>query len=154
MEDFMKGALKGAGLNQTEIDAMGMMSEENLSRMVRMADSPFMESLLKFSGGNPDPETVAAVAGRLLIALMIPENQLNIIEKMFLELERADKKHADDPMSRWDMDASFNTLKCEVFELERELSRKRPDIQKIEKEAIQVMAMAHKFLRDVVYEVK
>ncbi len=74
-----------------------------------------------------------------------------IIELMLAEVGRADIKYHDDRMSPDEIKASLLTLKCEVFELEREVERvkKRPDLMK--KEAIQVMAMAYKFLRDVVY---
>lgn len=82
------------------------------------------------------------------------DNQKNlsvILSAMFAEVQRADKKYVDDKMSPKEIKASFMTLKCEVIELEREVERikKRPDLMK--KEAIQVMAMAYKFLRDVCY---
>ena len=79
------------------------------------------------------------------------QKENNIIKLMLLEVDRADKKYEDDKMSPEEMDASILTLECELFELKREIARKkkRPDLMR--KEAVQVMAMAFKFLRDVCY---
>lgn len=76
---------------------------------------------------------------------------MNIIDKMVAELNRADKKYAHDTMSPKEIEASFLTLKCEVMELEREISRKNRNVLYLQKEAIQVLAMAMKFCRDVAF---
>lgn len=60
------------------------------------------------------------------------------------ELARADKKHG----SMAEMVEGLYTLQCEVMELAREVHRKNHDPEAMKKEAIQVAAMAIKFLRD------
>lgn len=60
------------------------------------------------------------------------------------ELDRADAKHG--PMA--EMVEGVYTLQCEVMELAREVNRKNHDPQAMHKEAVQVAAMAIKFLRD------
>lgn len=79
------------------------------------------------------------------------EKILRIITLMLDEVKKADAKYPNDKMSLKEIKSSFLTLKCEVGELEREVSRitKRPEL--IKKEAIQCMAMAFKFLRDVCF---
>jgi hypothetical protein len=77
-----------------------------------------------------------------------------IMAMMFNELRKADQKYHDDKMSKKEIKASFQSIKCEMQELKREISRKtnRPDLMK--KEAVQVLAMAFKFMRDVCMEEK
>lgn len=60
------------------------------------------------------------------------------------ELDRADEKHG--PML--EEVEGLHTLKCEIAELEREIMRKAYHPKHKRKEAIQVAAMAYKFLRD------
>lgn len=66
------------------------------------------------------------------------------IFEVFAELSRADCKHP--PMA--ESIEGFHTLLCEVTELQREVFRRNHDAQAMRKEAIQVAAMALKFLRD------
>jgi len=73
-----------------------------------------------------------------------------IINLMMRELELADKKYADDRMSPEEMKASLDTVKCELAELEREVNRTVIRDKALQKESIQVLAMAYKFVRDVV----
>lgn len=70
----------------------------------------------------------------------------DIYHEINLELDRADRKHP--PMA--EMVEGLYTLKCEVMELEREVIRRNFDPSAMKKEAIQVAAMAIKFLRDCV----
>lgn len=79
------------------------------------------------------------------------EKAVKILKAMFDELEHADTKYHDDKMSREEIKASYQTIRCELQELKREISRKkkRPDLMR--KEAIQVLAMAFKFNRDVIF---
>ncbi len=74
-----------------------------------------------------------------------------ILSKMFAELAKADTKYIDDKMSLEEMKCSFLTLKCEVTELEREIERKTIRLTHLQKEAIQSLAMAYKFCRDVAF---
>jgi hypothetical protein len=67
-----------------------------------------------------------------------------LINDIFDELEAADKKYP--PMA--EKVEGLHTLKCEVAELEREIMRVNHDPAAMRKEAIQVAAMALKFLRD------
>lgn len=69
-------------------------------------------------------------------------------EEVVPELQRADAKYPDDPMSFEELEASLETIECELHELRREVKRikKRPDLMR--KEAVQVAAMAIKFIRD------
>lgn len=64
------------------------------------------------------------------------------------ELFRADTKYAHDPMTTAEI--GLATIKCELAELEREVLRPHRHEEWLRKEAIQVAAMAVKFLRDVV----
>lgn len=66
------------------------------------------------------------------------------IKLVMHELERADDKHP--PMA--EMIEGLHTLKCEVAELEREIMRKNFAVTEMTREAVQVAAMAIKFLRD------
>lgn len=60
------------------------------------------------------------------------------------ELDRADAKHGPmlEPVE------GLYTLRCEVMELAREVHRAHRDPEALRKEAVQVAAMAIKFLRD------
>lgn len=60
------------------------------------------------------------------------------------ELARADNKHG----CMLEEVEGLHTLKCEVQELEREIMRKNRDKKAMRNEALQVMAMSFKFLRD------
>jgi len=62
------------------------------------------------------------------------------------EMERADAKYGPMP-DEWD---GLHTIKCELAELERAISCDH-DRDAKRKEAVQVAAMAFKFLRDCVY---
>lgn len=73
-----------------------------------------------------------------------------IFDEILEELKRADGKYEDDPMSMEELKKSFLTIKSELVELEREVERKNLCLPKMKKEAIQVAAMAIKFIRDVV----
>jgi hypothetical protein len=75
-----------------------------------------------------------------------------IIKLMFDELEKADKKYPHDKMSRKELKCSLATVKCEFEELKRETKRKKRDMNLMQKEAIQLLAMAFKFNRDVIFE--
>lgn len=75
--------------------------------------------------------------------------QFNIMIDVLLELRKADAKYPDDPMSIEELQKSFLTIKSELVELEREVNRVLKDKAKMRKEAVQVAAMAIKFLRDV-----
>ena len=70
--------------------------------------------------------------------------RITIFSAIQNELNKADSKHP--PMA--EMIEGLHTLKCEVAELEREIMRKNFDDPDMVKEAIQVAAMAVKFLRD------
>lgn len=67
-----------------------------------------------------------------------------IVDAVFDELEEADCKYP--PMA--EMMEGLHTLKCEIAELEREVMRANFNKHAMIKEAIQVSAMAIKFLRD------
>ena len=67
-----------------------------------------------------------------------------IIEVIKEELSHADKKYP--PMA--EPIEGLHTIKCEIAELEREVMRAEKDPGHMTKEAIQVAAMALKFLRD------
>lgn len=73
-----------------------------------------------------------------------------IIYLMNAELELADRKYADDRMSPEEIKSSLDTVKCELAELEREVNRTVIRDKALLKESIQVLAMAYKFVRDVV----
>jgi hypothetical protein len=66
------------------------------------------------------------------------------------ELDRADAKYGHDPMVVDDRRTALNTIMCEVAELEREVDRKTLNPVWLRKEAVQVAAMAVKFLRDAI----
>jgi len=68
----------------------------------------------------------------------------SICKEILDELARADAKHP--PMS--EPREGFLTLKCEVTELEREVFRVNVSPKDMRREAVQVGAMAIKFLRD------
>lgn len=72
-----------------------------------------------------------------------------IMKLIETELAHADAKYHHDPMSPAEIKCSFLTIKAELTELEREVERigRRPHL--LQKEAVQVAAMAIKFLRDV-----
>ena len=67
-----------------------------------------------------------------------------MIQTILNELQSADRKHP--PMV--EMVEGLHTLKCEIAELEREIMRQNFNHVTMTKEAIQVAAMALKFLRD------
>lgn len=67
-----------------------------------------------------------------------------LADEAIRELARADAKHG--PMAE-KVEGIF-TLQCEVMELAREVHRKNHDPQAMRREAVQVAAMAIKFLRD------
>jgi hypothetical protein len=75
-----------------------------------------------------------------------------ILDKIFVEivaeLSRADAKYQHDPMTTAEL--GLATIKCELAELEREVLRTQRHEEWLRKEAIQVAAMAVKFLRDIV----
>lgn len=66
------------------------------------------------------------------------------IDAIFDELKRADAKYPRmaEPVE------GLCTMKCEVAELEREVMRANKNPEAMREEAIQVAAMALKFLRD------
>ncbi len=67
------------------------------------------------------------------------------------ELNKADKKYTHDPMTH--MKVGLKTIECEFVELEREVDRFQYATGHwdwMKKEAIQVAAMAFKFLRDII----
>ena len=86
-----------------------------------------------------------------LIPITVNPKTAKILKLMFDELEHADSKYEHDKMSPYELKASYQTLRCELQELKREISRKkkRPDLMK--KEAIQVLTMSFKFMRDVIF---
>jgi hypothetical protein len=67
-----------------------------------------------------------------------------ILAAIILELNRADLKHP--PMDG--CEEGIETLRCEVQELNREVKRLNRDDEAMLKEAVQVGAMAVKFMRD------
>jgi hypothetical protein len=75
-------------------------------------------------------------------------NVEHIFGEITAELRRADKKYVDDPMTTAEL--GLATIKCELAELEREVLRPQRHDEWLRKEAIQVAAMAVKFLRDIV----
>lgn len=82
--------------------------------------------------------------------ILMDSKTADIIDDILAELQRADIKHANDPMTH--MRVGFKTLECEVKELEREVERStysvpRPDLMR--NEAVQTGAMAIKFIRDI-----
>ena len=78
---------------------------------------------------------------------MNDRNEVIAFASMMLEeLSLADKKHP--PMDG--MFEGLHTLKCEVAELEREVMRKNTNKQEMLNEAVQVGAMAIKFIRDCI----
>lgn len=80
------------------------------------------------------------------------QNFDQLLAEVITELNHADRKHANDPMVH--MRVGFKTLECEVKELEREVERfahEAGNAQLLHKEAIQVAAMALKFLRDITF---
>lgn len=89
---------------------------------------------------------------KLILAAIRAENDgkadagkvMNIAAEAINELCRADAKHG--PMA--EKVEGLYTLKCEVMELTREVHRGKHDPAAMRKEAIQVAAMAIKFLRD------
>jgi hypothetical protein len=73
-----------------------------------------------------------------------------VVDEVRAELYRADEKHKNDPMVH--MRVGFKTLECEVKELEREVERfiyEAGNPALLHREAVQVAAMALKFLRDI-----
>lgn len=71
-----------------------------------------------------------------------------ILPDLLVELYKADQKHG--PMQ--ECIEGLYTLRCEVEELTREVHRKNKDLPQLRKEAVQVGAMALKFLRDCCQE--
>lgn len=78
--------------------------------------------------------------------------EMNLVEyrilfSLFNELERADRKYQNDPMT--EPKVGLKTIQCEVTELDRECERTvvRPDLMR--REAVQVMTMGYKFIRDI-----
>lgn len=74
-------------------------------------------------------------------------NMESILIDIFSELARADEKYQHDPMTSAEI--GLATIKCELAELEREVIRPIRHDDWMRKEAVQVAAMALKFLRDV-----
>ena len=70
-----------------------------------------------------------------------------IFDLIIKELAAADHKYP--PMA--EAVEGLHTIKCELAELEREIMRKGFDQKALSKEAVQVAAMAVKFLRDCCY---
>lgn len=70
-----------------------------------------------------------------------------ILYSLFYELESADVKYSDDPMIS--AITGCHTIKCEVAELEREVTRITANNDNTRKEAVQVMTMGFKFIRDI-----
>lgn len=70
-----------------------------------------------------------------------------ILTDVFKELAKADEKYRHDPMVSAEI--GLATIKCEIAELEREVIRPQRHEDWMRKEAVQVAAMAIKFLRDV-----
>lgn len=75
-------------------------------------------------------------------------NVVKILKDILEELKRADDKHSDDPMSPEELKASWGTIRCELYELKREVDRVNKRPADMRKEAVQLGAMAVKFLRD------
>jgi hypothetical protein len=69
---------------------------------------------------------------------------VDIVGEVIKELNRADKKYRHMPESV----EGLKTLQCEVCELDREVFRVNQDSDQKLTEAIQVAAMAVKFIRD------
>jgi len=70
-----------------------------------------------------------------------------ILFSLFNELERADRKYKDDPMM--EPKVAVKTIECERSELDRECQRSAPRPDAMRKEAVQVMTMGYKFVRDI-----
>jgi hypothetical protein len=73
--------------------------------------------------------------------------ETSVFNEMLDELSRADTKYAHDPMV--EPLVGLKTIQCELTELEREVSRDKPKNHLMRKEALQVMTMAYKFIRDI-----
>ena len=71
----------------------------------------------------------------------------NILNDLFQELMKADRKYADDPMIEAKVGAK--TIEAELVELQRECERTEIRPNQIKKEAVQVMTMGYKFVRDI-----
>lgn len=74
----------------------------------------------------------------------------DLLKEILYELRKADEKYKHDPMTH--MKVGFKTIECELKELEREVERYQYELghpEWLKKEAIQVAAMAVKFLRDI-----
>ena len=79
----------------------------------------------------------------------VPTKVIGIIGDVLMELDRADAKYTDDRMV--EPIVGLTTIKCELLELERECLR-HPELRRpkdMRKEAVQVAAMAIKFLLDI-----
>lgn len=72
----------------------------------------------------------------------------DIFNLILAELARADDKYPDDPMSLEELEASLETIECELAELRREVKRRKLRPDALQKEAVQVATMGVKFLRD------
>lgn len=81
--------------------------------------------------------------------ILLPTRLALIIVEIHAELMKADAKYKADPMV--EARVGHKTILCELTELEREIER-HPALQRpkaMRKEAIQVAAMAVKFIRDI-----
>jgi hypothetical protein len=83
------------------------------------------------------------------LSLNLPRKIFLILGDVAAELEHADKKYPHDRMV--ERKVGLLTIKCELTELEREVERSNELLRPkdMRKEAVQVAAMAVKFLRDI-----
>lgn len=70
-----------------------------------------------------------------------------ILSDLFNELGCADFKYREDPMTEPKVGAK--TIECELVELQREVERSEIRPEALRKEAVQVMTMGYKFIRDI-----
>lgn len=87
------------------------------------------------------------------VMIAVPEDNPigQILLDIFNELKKADAKYLHDPMTH--MKVGLKTIECEYKELEREVERatyEKPHWDWMRKEAVQVAAMAIKFMRDII----
>lgn len=75
------------------------------------------------------------------------KEEYQILYSLFWELARADLKYASDPMI--EPKVALGTITCEVSELDRECQRSVTRLEAMRIEAVQVMTMGFKFIRDI-----
>lgn len=92
-----------------------------------------------------NPMTFNKFSETTLVELSLEE--FNILDSLFKELGRADAKYIDDPMV--EPKVSVKTIECELTELQREVERSVIRPEAMRKEAVQVMTMGYKFIRDI-----